>query len=34
MNDCDLKDFVGKNFADELPDDDSKIMIQFSYYDT
>ncbi|HEM5396436.1 TPA: hypothetical protein U1425_001339, partial [Streptococcus suis] len=29
MNDCDLKDFVGKNFADELPDDDSKIMIHF-----
>lgn len=29
MNDCDFKDFVGKNFADELPDDDSKIMIHF-----
>ena len=29
MNDYDLKDFVGKNFADELPDDDSKIMIHF-----
>ncbi len=29
MNDYDLKDFVGKNFVDELPDDDSKIMIHF-----